>query len=193
MDDYIKKAFNDAQQTLQQFYGDFKNLAVMNNLSWLLADVFKQGNKILICGNGGSMTDAMHFAEEMTGRFRKNRPALPAIAISDPSHLTCVGNDYGFEEVFSRGVEAFGNKGDLLIALSTSGNSQNVINAVKKAKAMQIATVGLLGKDGGKLNEIVDHKLIVPGDTSDRIQEIHMMILHILIEMIERILFPRNY
>lgn len=158
-----------------------------------LAEAFTNGNKVLICGNGGSNCDALHFAEEFTGRFRKERRALPAIAISDSSHITCVGNDYGFDYIFSKGVEAYGKEGDMFIGISTSGNSGNVIKAVEKAKELGMKTVALLGKDGGKLKGMCDHEFIIPGETSDRIQEIHMMILHIIIEGVERIMFPENY
>ena len=158
-----------------------------------LADVFTKGNKVLICGNGGSNCDALHFAEEFTGRFRGDRKALPAISISDSSHITCVGNDYGFDYIFSRGVEAYGKEGDMFFGISTSGNSPNVIKAVEAAKKLGMKTCVLLGKDGGKLKGICDYEFIIPGKTSDRIQEIHMMILHIIIEGVERIMFPENY
>ena len=158
-----------------------------------LAEAFSNGNKVLICGNGGSNSDALHFAEEFTGKFRKERRALPALAISESSHITCVGNDYGFDYIFSKGVEAFGKEGDVFIGLSTSGNSPNVIKAVEMAKSLGMKTVGLLGKDGGKLKGLCDFEFIIPGETSDRIQEIHMMILHIIIEGVERIMFPENY
>ena len=158
-----------------------------------LADVFTKGNKVLICGNGGSNCDALHFAEEFTGRFRGDRKALPAIAISDSSHITCVGNDYGFDYIFSRGVEAYGKEGDMFFGISTSGNSPNVIKAVEAAKKLGMKTCVLLGKDGGKLKGMCDYEFIIPGKTSDRIQEIHMMILQIIIEGVERIMFPENY
>lgn len=158
-----------------------------------LAKIFKAGGKVLIAGNGGSNCDALHFAEEFTGRFRGERRPLPAIAISDSSHITCVGNDYGFDYIFSKGVEAYGKEGDLFIGISTSGNSGNVIKAVESAKALGMKTMALLGKDGGKLKGQCDYEFIIPGETSDRIQEIHMMILHIIIEGVERIMFPENY
>ena len=154
-----------------------------------LADVFTKGNKVLICGNGGSNCDALHFAEEFTGRFRGDRKALPAIAISDSSHITCVGNDYGFDYIFSRGVEAYGKEGDMFLGISTSGNSPNVIKAVETAKKLGMKTCVLLGKDGGKLKRICGYEFIIPEKTSDRIQEIHIMILHIIIEGVERIMF----
>lgn len=158
-----------------------------------LANVFQLGNKVLICGNGGSNCDALHFAEEFTGRFRKDRKALPAISLSDSSHITCVGNDYGFDYIFSRGVEAYSKEGDMFIGISTSGNSTNIIKAVEVAKKMGLKTCVLLGKDGGKLKGMCDYEFIIPGNTSDRIQEIHMMILHIIIEGVEKIMFPENY
>ena len=139
------------------------------------------------------MCDAMHFAEELTGRFRKERAPLAAMAINDPSHLTCVANDYGYDYVFSRYIEAWGNTGDVVLAISTSGNSPNVINAVESAKKKGLKVVGLLGKNGGKLKEMVDIALVVDSQISDRIQEVHIKCIHIFIEGIERNLFPENY
>jgi D-sedoheptulose 7-phosphate isomerase len=154
----------------------------------------RSGGLLMACGNGGSMCDAMHFAEEWTGRFRKDRAAVPAVAFSDPSHLTCIANDFGYDEVFAREVEAYGKKGDLLVALSTSGSSRNVIRACEVARAKGVVTVGLLGKGGGELRERVDIPIVVPhATTSDRIQEIHIKVLHIAIEAVERELFPANY
>ena len=146
------------------------------------------------CGNGGSMCDAMHFAEEWTGRFRGDRAALPAVSFSDPSHLTCIANDFGYEEVFAREVEAYGKQGDLLVAISTSGNSPNVLRACQVARDKGVTVVGLLGKGGGKMLELVDVPILVPNAvTSDRIQEIHIKVLHIAIEAVERRMFPENY
>jgi D-sedoheptulose 7-phosphate isomerase len=140
------------------------------------------------------MCDAMHFAEEWTGRFRRDRAALPAMAFSDPSQLTCIANDFGYDEVFARSVEAYGKPGDLLVAISTSGGSPNILKAVEKARAKGITTVGLLGKGGGKVRELVDIPIIVPlATTSDRIQEIHIKVLHIAIEAVERRMYPGNY
>lgn len=178
---------------LKDFIEKEEKEKVTEKIAHELAEIFKAGNKVMICGNGGSNCDALHFAEEFTGRFRKERRALPAIAISDSSHITCVGNDYGFDYIFSKGVEAYGKEGDMLIGISTSGNSGNVIKAMELAKSMGIKTVSLLGKDGGKLKGMCDYEFIIPGETSDRIQEIHMMILHIIIEGVERIMFPENY
>lgn len=178
---------------LKQFIEEEEKRGETERVAKTLAEVFQNKGKVLICGNGGSNCDAMHFAEEFTGRFRKERPALPAISLSDSSHITCVGNDYGFDYIFSKGVEAYGQEGDFFIGISTSGNSLNVIEAVKTAKERKLKTLALLGKDGGKLKGMCDYEFIIPGETSDRIQEIHMMILHIIIEGVERILFPENY
>ncbi|MGL5962961.1 MAG: D-sedoheptulose 7-phosphate isomerase [Fusobacteriaceae bacterium] len=178
---------------LENFIADEEKRGETVRVAKNLAEIFSKGDKVLICGNGGSNCDALHFAEEFTGRFRKERRALPAIALSDSSHITCVGNDYGFDYIFSKGVEAFGKSGDMFIGISTSGNSVNVIKAVESAKKIGMKTVVLLGKDGGKLKGICDYEFIVPGETSDRIQEIHMAILHIIIEGVERIMFPENY
>jgi D-sedoheptulose 7-phosphate isomerase len=154
-----------------------------------MAECLERGNRILTCGNGGSMCDAMHLAQELSGHFRGQRRALAALSISDPSHLTCVANDEGFERVFARGVEAWGTKGDVLVAFSTSGNSANVIAAVDAARVKGLFTIGLLGRDGGALATRCDASIVVPGTTSDRIQEIHIKIVHLLIEQVESRLF----
>jgi D-sedoheptulose 7-phosphate isomerase len=157
--------------------------------AWI-ADCFAKGGKLLIAGNGGSLCDAMHFAEELTGQFRGKRKALPAIALADPGHLTCVSNDMGFDAVFSRGVEAFGRPEDILILLTTSGNSQNIINSVHSAKLRGLKTIAFLGKTGGALRGICDLEWVVSGFAfSDRIQEAHMAAIHIIIEMVEKQLF----
>ena len=180
-------------ELLKKFIEEEEERKETEKVAKKLADIFTKGNKVLICGNGGSNCDAMHFIEEFTGRFRKDRKALPSISISDSSHITCVGNDYGFDFIFAKGVEAFGQEGDFFFGISTSGNSKNIIEAVKSAKERNLKTVALLGKDGGKLKGACDYEFIIPGETSDRIQEVHMMILHIIIEGVERILFPENY
>ena len=187
------KSYEDTLELLKNFIAEEKEKKETEKVSKKLAEIFLEGNKVLICGNGGSNCDALHFAEEFTGRFRKDRRALPALAISDSSHITCVGNDYGFDDIFSRGVEAFGKKGDMFIGISTSGNSKNVIKAVEEAKKLGLITCVLLGKDGGALKGKCDYEFIIPGETSDRIQEVHMAILHIIIEGVERIMFPENY
>lgn len=186
-------SYKTEYELLKNFIEQEEKDRITEKIAEELAEAFTNGNKVLICGNGGSNCDALHFAEEFTGRFRKERRALPAIAISDSSHITCVGNDYGFDYIFSKGVEAYGKEGDMFIGISTSGNSGNVIKAVEKAKELGMKTVALLGKDGGKLKGMCDYEFIIPGETSDRIQEIHMMILHIIIEGVERIMFPENY
>ncbi|MFZ0564588.1 MAG: SIS domain-containing protein [Chlamydiales bacterium] len=156
----------------------------------LLSDCFRKGNKVLVAGNGGSLCDGVHFAEELTGFFREKRPALPAIALAEPGHLTCVGNDIGFDQVFARGVEAYGKEEDLFVGLSTSGNSRNIILAFERAKELGLKTLAFLGRGGGKLKGVADLELIVEGSlTSDRIQEVHMTAIHIMIEMVEQILF----
>lgn len=165
-------------------------LDFMEQVSQAIANCFERGNKIILAGNGGSLCDAAHFAEELTGQFRRPRQALPAIALSDPGHLTCVANDFGFDFVFSRGVEAFGKPGDLFIGLTTSGNSPNIIRAFEEAKRRKLETVAFLGKGGGQLKGIADFELIIDGfSTSDRIQEAHMAAIHIIIEQVEELLF----
>ncbi len=193
MIEIVKDAYSRSYQLLGDFIQKQENLQKTQELGEKLAKIFASGGKVIIFGNGGSATDAMHFAEEFTGRFRGDRKALPAIALSDSSHITCVGNDYGFDKVFSRGVEAYAKPGDMVIGLSTSGNSANVIEAFQKAKEIGCTSLALLGKDGGKLAGKCQYEFIIPGETSDRIQEIHMIILHILIEVVERIMFPENY
>ncbi|MEQ1759314.1 MAG: SIS domain-containing protein [Vicinamibacterales bacterium] len=164
----------------------------LSRMTETLVTCLRAGGRILSCGNGGSMCDAMHFAEELSGRNRADRPALSAQAMSDPGHLTCVANDYGFEQVFARGVEAWARAGDVLLVFSTSGNSRNLIRAAEAARGRQVGVVGLLGRDGGALKGLCDLSLIVPGITSDRIQEIHIKAAHLLIEGIEHALFPRT-
>jgi D-sedoheptulose 7-phosphate isomerase len=161
-------------------------LLFIDEVATAIAQTFKRGGKLLIAGNGGSLCDAAHFAEELTGFFRQFRRALPAIALSDPGHMSCVGNDHGFEWVFSRGVEAYGKPEDLFIGLTTSGNSQNIVNAFERAKALGLTTVAFLGKGGGLLRGVANYELIIEGmETSDRIQEAHMTAIHILIELVE--------
>jgi D-sedoheptulose 7-phosphate isomerase len=192
--DVVRASFLEAKATLDTFLADPQNLVAVARFAELCHGALERGNKLMACGNGGSMCDAMHFAEEWTGRFRGNRAALPAIAFSDPSQLTCIANDFGYDEVFARSVEAHGVAGDVLVVLSTSGNSPNAIKAVERAKQLGVTTVGLLGKGGGKLKPLVDVAIVVPhAETSDRIQEVHIKALHIAIEAVERTLFPANY
>ena len=188
-----RSALSEAQNTLTAFLADSSQLERCEHFSRMLTETFRRNGRLYTCGNGGSHCDAMHFAEEFTGRYRKERRPLPALALGDQSHTTCVGNDYGFEYIFSRQVEAFGQKGDLLVGLSTSGNSPNVIRAFESAKKLGVATVALLGRDGGKLKSMADLAVVVPAQTSDRIQEMHIKIIHTVIETVERELFPENY
>jgi D-sedoheptulose 7-phosphate isomerase len=190
---YIKDALQLAQETLNKFVSDDKNLILIDEAINNFVETVKDDGRIMACGNGGSMCDSMHFIEELTGRYRKDRDPICAISMGDPGHITCVANDYGFEHIFSRNVQAWGRKGDTLLAISTSGNSQNVIKAVEVAKAKGMKVIGLLGKDGGKLKEMVDVPLIVDCPITDRIQEIHIKIIHIFIEGIERQIFPDHY
>ena len=190
----ILDSLNEAKSTLDYFLSNQENIELLEKSIHHLAEGFKNNHRVFSCGNGGSLCDAMHFAEELTGKFRKDRKPLPASAIIDPAHMTCVANDFGYSQIFSRYLEAWGSSGDTLIAISTSGNSDNVIQAVNVAKQKGIFTIGLLGKGGGKLKNLVDCPIIIPStESTDRIQEMHIKILHIFIEGIERVLFPENY
>ena len=181
----IRKHFDEAAEALKSFNNDANHTKIANAII-LMSEALSNGNKIISCGNGGSMCDAMHFAEELSGKFRNDRKGLAALSISDPSHITCVANDYGFDEVFSRYVEAVGNKGDILLGISTSGNSGNVINAVKVARKQGIKTIVLTGKTGGTLAELADLEIRAPQSKyADRAQEIHIKVIHTLIDGIE--------
>ena len=186
-------AIGGARDALAAFAADRAGVERIAIVAGALVECFESGGKALICGNGGSSADAMHFAEELTGRFRKERPALPALACTDAGHITCAANDYGFENVFARWVEAHGRRGDVLIVLSTSGRSENIVRAVKAGRHAGCRIVALLGKGGGVLAGACDFEWIVPGEESDRIQELHMLILHALIEGVERMMYPENY
>ncbi len=178
--------FKEAQSTLANFINNNANFEKLEIAGKIMTTAIKNGGKIISCGNGGSMSDAMHFAEELTGRFRDNRASMPAISISDPSHISCVGNDYGYDFIFSRFVEGVGNQGDVLLAISTSGNSANVVKAAEIAQQKGMKVVGLTGKDGGKLASFCDVELRVEHyGYADRIQEIHIKIIHSLIHYIE--------
>jgi D-sedoheptulose 7-phosphate isomerase len=185
--DTIRAELAEAQNVLAIFLNDPENLTRIEAAAKLMAGAVKAEGKILSCGNGGSMCDAMHFAEELTGRYRNDRPAIPAIAISDASHLSCVSNDYGYEFVFSRYVEALGQPGDVLLGISTSGNSANVLKAAQAARSRGLKVVSLTGKDGGQLAALSDVEIRVPHfGYADRIQEIHIKVIHILILLIEQ-------
>ena len=191
----MKNAINHSVQdaiAAAQFLQRDESVEFIAAAANLIATAFEKGKKILVAGNGGSLCDAMHFAEELTGFFRKKRRAFPAIALSDPAHMSCVANDTDYTQVFARGVEAYGVEGDVFIVLTTSGNSTNIIAAVEQAKAVGLTTIAFLGKNGGHLKGVCDLEWIVSGfSTSDRIQEAHMAAIHIIIEMVENlILYP---
>lgn len=190
---FIKNALSDAQSVLNKFVAEEHNIVLVDKAINFMVGTIKNEGRILSCGNGGSMCDSMHFVEELTGRYRKDRDPIAAINMGDPSHITCVANDYGFEYIFSRHVQAWGKKGDTLLAISTSGNSKNVILAVEEAKKRDMKVVGLLGKDGGKLKDMVDVPIVVDCPVTDRIQEIHIKLIHIFIEGIERQIVPDHY
>ena len=190
----VRAALAEAAAGLERLYGDEATLATIARAGKLLADTFAAGSRAYACGNGGSMCDAMHFAEELTGRFRDNRPGYAALAISDASHLSCVGNDYGYEQVFARFVEAHGRPGDALLAISTSGTSKNVVAAARVAKQLGVRVIALTGRAGTPLAELADIAIVTPaGRYADRVQELHIKVIHILIELVERRLAPGNY
>jgi D-sedoheptulose 7-phosphate isomerase len=181
----IADHFLEAAEILAKF-NTIENINKIQSAGNVIVSSLKTGGKIISCGNGGSMCDAMHFAEELTGRYRDDRKALPAISISDPSHLSCVSNDYGYAFVFSRFIEAFGKKGDVLLAISTSGNSKNVLNAIQEAKKQGMLVIGLTGKSGGLMKEVCDIEIRAPySEFADRAQEIHIKVIHSLIDYIE--------
>ncbi|MCB0349550.1 MAG: D-sedoheptulose 7-phosphate isomerase [Bdellovibrionales bacterium] len=186
-------AFKDARETLNKFADDSEQIAKCEKFTEMLISTIQAGGNLFSCGNGGSHCDAMHFAEEFTGRYRKDRKPIGALALGNAPHVTCVSNDYGFEHIFSRELIGLGRKGDLLIGLSTSGNSKNVVNAFTAAKEIGIKTVALLGRDGGQLKNQADLAIVIPAETSDRIQEMHIKLIHTVIESVERKLFPENY
>ena len=186
----IENNLKEAYNLLEQFIADKKNIDSIEKAGIALTHAFKSGNKVISCGNGGSMCDAMHFAEELSGRFREDRKALPAVSISDASYISCVSNDYGYEKVFSRYVEAFGNNGDVLLAISTSGNSVNIIKAIEVAKQKGLTVIGLTGKNGGNMADLCDIEIRAPySQYADRVQEIHIKVIHSLIHFIENNLF----
>lgn len=177
----------EAQKTLENFIQQAENIERIGNAAQILVNAILTNKKIITCGNGGSHCDAMHFAEELSGKYRNHRRALPALAISDPSHISCVGNDYGFDAVFSRFIEALGQTGDVLVGISTSGNSQNIIKAVEEARKKEMQVILLTGKDGGLLADKADVEIRVPHfGYADRIQEVHIKVIHILILLIEK-------
>ena len=185
--DHVKAALTDAQNALAALIENEAMLETIAQAAHVIAQSQRQGGAVYSCGNGGSLCDAMHFAEELTGRYRENRPGYPAIAISDVSHISCVGNDFGFNDIFSRYVEAVGREGDVLLGISTSGNSANVIKAIAAAREKGMKVITLTGKDGGKMAGTADIEIRVPHfGYADRIQEIHIKVIHILIQLIEK-------
>lgn len=183
----ITRELLESKKVLDLFLSDDDNMIRIDEAAQTIISALNSGGKVIACGNGGSHCDAMHFAEELTGRFRGDRRAFPAIAISDPGHITCVGNDYGFEEIFSRYVQGMGTEKDVLLGLSTSGNSPNMVRVFEEAKTKGMKTIALTGRDGGKLAELTDHEIRIPHQGhSDRIQEVHIKVLHILILLIEK-------
>lgn len=192
--DRTRSHFTEAADVLQRFLADPANIAAVDQAAAFMSYCLKQGAKIISCGNGGSMCDAMHFAEELTGRYRQDRDPIAAISISDPSHITCVGNDHGFDQIFARFVQAHGKEGDVLLAISTSGNSANVLRAAEVARAKHMHVIGLTGKDGGKLADLCTVEVRVPHNGfADRVQEVHIKVIHAFIDHIERDLaLPRR-
>lgn len=190
MNNLITQSLQESQQVLADFLANPAKIESIEKAADVLVSALQKGNKILSCGNGGSHCDAMHFAEELSGRYRENRPALAAMAISDPSHISCVSNDFGYNYIFSRFIEGLGNKGDVLVGISTSGNSANIIEAVKAAQLKGMEVILLTGKDGGQLAAYGCHEIRVDHfGYADRIQEIHIKVIHILIQLIESKLF----
>jgi D-sedoheptulose 7-phosphate isomerase len=193
--DIILSSLKQAQQALDNLLANQSSLNAIAAAAKLMADSFKAGGRVVSCGNGGSMCDAMHFAEEMSGRYRLNRKGLPAQSVSDPGHLSCVGNDYGYEFVFSRYVESHLKAGDVLLGISTSGRSPNVIKAAETARAQGCKVITLTGKGGSALGALADVDINCEGTSgyADRVQELHIKVIHILIELVEREFFPENY
>lgn len=191
----IRAALEEADRVLRAFLDDGACMASVERFAELAEATFRRGGTIYACGNGGSMSDAMHFAEEWSGRFRGDRAALPSMAFSDPAAMSCIANDFGYEQVFARMVEAYGKPGDALVAISTSGQSPNVLAACRAARRRGVSVVGLLGKGGGAMKELCDVAVVVPAlaVTTDRIQEIHIKVIHAVIEAVERRMFPANY
>jgi D-sedoheptulose 7-phosphate isomerase len=186
MIDTLKNNFEELKKILNIFTQNPQTWKSIESAGIIMSEAIRSENKIIACGNGGSMSDAMHFAEEMTGNFRKKRKAFPAIAISDPAYISCVANDYGFDSIFSRYIEALGKKGDVLFAISTSGNSENIVKGAEKAKESGLKVVGLTGKNGGILAGLCDVEIRVPyTEYSDRAQEMHIQVIHSLIHFVE--------
>lgn len=194
MIEHIKASLAQAHSTLEVFAGDPRSLQAVAQAARLLITSFENSGRAYSCGNGGSMCDAMHFAEEFTGRFRLDRPGMAAVAISDPSYMSCVANDYGYDQVFSRFIQAHGRPGDVLLAISTSGRSASIVNAARVARQFGMHVIGLTGQPGSELAALCEVCIEAPGGRfADRVQEMHIKIIHILIELVERHIYPQNY
>ncbi|WP_434631952.1 D-sedoheptulose 7-phosphate isomerase [Chromobacterium sp. CV08] len=194
MQTHIRTSLTEAKTALDALLANPQGLAGIEAAAQTIIDALAAGGRVFSCGNGGSMCDAMHFAEELTGRYRNNRRGMAAIAISDPSHISCVGNDYGYDEIFARYLESHARAGDVLLGLSTSGNSRNIIRAAETAREMGVKVIILTGRAGTKLEPLADVYVNTPGGHyADRVQELHIKVLHILIELTERHFFPENY
>lgn len=194
METNVRSSLQEALNALQSVLANDAAIKAIAEAGALLTATFKNGGRVFSCGNGGSMCDAIHFAEELSGRYRLDRAGLPASSISDPGHLSCVGNDYGYEFVFSRYLESHAKKGDCLLAISTSGKSKNILIAVETAKKLGMKVIGLMGKPDSPLGQAADIKIAMPaGMFADRVQELHIKAIHIMIELVERQLFPENY
>lgn len=194
MNNHVLSSLSEARSALDNLIANQTACRAIADAGLLLASTFELGGRVFSCGNGGSMCDAMHFAEELSGRYRLDRRGLPATAVSDPGHLSCVSNDYGYEHVFSRYVEAHARAGDCLLAISTSGTSKNVVAAAQAAKKLGVRVIGLTGRPGSLIGQLADLEICTPGGMfADRVQELHIKVIHILIELVERRLFPENY
>lgn len=194
MTSHILSSLKEAQAGLDNLLRNECAIASIQKAGELLIETFENQGRVFSCGNGGSMCDAMHFAEELSGKYRLDRKGLPASSISDPSHISCVGNDYGYDHVFARYLEAHAKKGDVLLAISTSGKSPNILKAAQYAKENGISVIGLTGKPDSPLDSLTDVEVCTPaGSYADRVQELHIKVIHILIEQVERAFFPENY
>jgi D-sedoheptulose 7-phosphate isomerase len=194
MNEYIQFSLREAQAALADLLAHEETITDIERAAAMLIKVFEKRGRVYSCGNGGSLCDAMHFAEELTGRYRHDRAALAATAISDPGHMSCIGNDLGYEQVFSRYIEAHGREGDCLLAFSTSGTSKNIVRAARAAKSLGLSVIVLSGRRSVELESLSDVYVCTPGGTfADRVQELHIKVLHILIELVERHFFPENY
>ncbi len=191
---HIRAALSESASALSNLAASEEALMAVGGAAECLVETLGRQGRVFSCGNGGSMCDAMHFAEEMSGRFRRDRPALAALAISDPGHITCTANDFGYEKVFARFLQAHGRTGDALLAISTSGKSGSVVEAARVARAMGLRVVALTGRPGSSLGMAADIEICTPGGAyPDRVQELHIKVIHILVELVERRLFPENY